>query len=370
MKFSPLLLIMIAISNNAFSAVDYSYCQKQFNQFKLPNKPCKDTVNLGYGMGFTMCKSDGKDQSDSSYYPFELTADGKIKPHPLLNYKNENGKEIISSKNKDMDYETVITRNDKGEIVSIDSDYSMKSQYMYGGGYGMPQPVKSKEAPFVRKSETNTKIEIKNGKCIPSRVDSVNSLGDESRQDVNFDAKLCRNVQQFFKKNPEAASCFDKGLMDKAQSIFGDYYKDNKDIYGDVDTNNSMSKPKPQRTKLKSEMNQGMGMYGGGYGYPGSGYNGGIGVGMGMGMPGATTEQMLTPMMPSLDSVLNTNGFYQGGFGGFGNSAVVQAMQVMTLCQGGGFGPNVLHDLVNDESVWKSENQAAAKDDATSAISK
>lgn len=365
MKFSALLFTAL-LSSNVFAAVDYSYCQKQFNQYKQSNKPCKETISIGLG---TACKSDGKDQSDSSYYPFELTADGKIKPHPLLNYKNENGKEIISSKDNGMIYETVITRNDKGEIASIDSNFTMKQQYMYGGGYGIAPQVKTKEAPFARKSETNTKIEIKNGKCIPSRVDTVNSLGDESRQDVNFDAKLCHNVQQFFKKNPEAASCFDKGLMDKAQSIFGDYYKDNKDLYGDVDTNNLMNKPKPQRTKLKSDMNQGMGMYGG-YGYPGSGYNGASGVGLGMPMMGATTEQMLTPMMPSIDSVLSTNGFYQSGFGGFGNSPVVQAMQIMTLCQGGGFGPNVLHDLVNDESVWKSESSSSSKDEAASTISK
>lgn len=370
MKFSALLFTAL-LSSNVFSAVDYSYCQKQFNTFVQPNKPCKSAMggmfNVCGGMG-----SGNEKTADSSYYPFELTAEGKIVPHPTLNYKNENGKEVISSKNKDMDYETVITRNDKGEITNIDTNYVAKTQMMGGGYYGELSQIKTKEAPFARKNETNTKIEIKNGKCIPSRIDTVNSLGDESRQDVSFDANLCRNVAQFFKKNPEAASCFDKGLMEKAQGIFGDYYKNNKDIYGDVNTDNLMSKPKALRTKMKSEM-QGGGIYGGGYGYPGTGSVGGMGVGMGMmgmGMPGATVDQMLTPMMPSLDSVLSTQGFYQGGAGGFGNSPVVQAMQVMTLCQGGGWGANVRKDVINDDSVWKTEAQGSTKNEASSAISK
>lgn len=373
MKFSMLFISMMAMSGSAFSAVDYSYCQKQFNVFVQPNKPCK----TGGGGMFTMCGGGGygdyknEKTKDSSFYPFELAADGKVIPHPTLNYKNEEGKEIVSSKNKDMDYETIISRNDKGEITNIETSYAMKTQPVgmnYGGfgvyGSGAPAKTQSKAAAFVRRNESNTKIEIKNGKCIPSRIDTVNSLGDESRQDVNFDANLCRNISQFFKKNPEAASCFDKGLMDKANEIFNEYYKSNKDVYGDVDTDNPYSKPKALRTKLKSDIN-----LGGMYGYPGSGIGGGMGVGMGMGMPGATTEQMLTPMMLSVDSTLKTTGFYQPG-AGFGNTPVVQAMQIMTLCQGGGFGQSILSDVVNDESIWKAEAQSASRSEATQGIQK
>jgi len=364
MKFSALLFAAL-LSSNVFSGVDYSYCQKQFNQYLMPNKVSK----IGDGM-ISMGEVPLVKNEDRSYYPFELTSDGKIVPHPALNYNNNiKGKEVISSKRKDMDYETVITRNDKGEITGIYTSYVSKTQMMGGRYYGKQSKVITKESLFARKSEFNTKIEIKNGKCIPSRIDTINSLGDESRQDVSFDANLCRSVAQFFKKNPGAASCFDKNLMNKAQGIFGDYYKNNKDIYGDVNTDSLISKPIALRTKLKSDMNQ-VGMYGNGYGYPGTGSIGGVGVGMGMGMPGATVDQMLTPMMPSLDSVLSTQGFYQGGAGGFGNSPVVQAMQVMTLCQGGGWGPSVLRDVINDESVWKTQTQDASKNERASTIQK
>ena len=354
MKLTSIIATLL-LSTSAFSAVDYSYCQKQFNSYLVPNKPCKEVMGM-----FTMCgnytgQSKGE---DNSYYPFELTADGQIKAHPTLNYKSENGKESITSNDKNSGYEANITRNEKGEITGISTSFSPKNMGGYYGGSWGPAPEAQEQIAknlnsFERKTESNVKLEIRNGKCIPSRIDSVNSLGDESRQDVNFDAKLCRNVAQFFKKNPEAASCFDKNLMDKAQGIFNDYYQDNKDIYGEVNTKDIMSQPKPLRTKLKSDMNKG-GMYGGGYGYPGIGVNG-MGMGMGMGMPGASTEQMLTPMGMTMDSVLANSKAYPG-FGGFGNSPVVAAMQLMTLCQGGGFGPNVLHDVVYDESVWKTES--------------
>lgn len=349
MKFSPFLFMVLALSSgNALAAVDYSYCQKQFNNYTQPNKPCK----LKMGM-FNVCTYGTpslEKTDDSSYYPFELTAEGKIKPHPTLNFKTENGKEVVYFTNNDMDYESVITRNEKGEISDISTNYNMKTLPGggYGGGFGgtgggYPGMPKATPSKFTRKNETNTKLEIKNGKCIPSRLDSVNSIGDESRQDVLFDAKLCRNVSQFFKKNPEAASCFDKKLIEKAQGLFNDFYEDNKDVYGDFESSPYSMKPKTLKTNLKSDLSSG-----GMYGYPGTGGYG-MGMGMGMGMPGATVDQMLQPMMPSIDTALGGSPFTLGGAV---NSSVIKAKQIMDLCQGGGFGPNPLFAAIEDESVW------------------
>lgn len=361
MKFSLVLMVLGAASGSAFSAVDYSYCQKQFNTYVQSNKPC--TTKFGV---FTYCAYSSTKTQDSSYFPFELTDDGKIKAHPSLNYKSEDGKEILSSGDKSgMGMETVITRNDKGEISGVTTKYKMKNGFggIYGSGIGIgsQQAIAKNSNSFERTNETNIKLEIKNGKCIPSRVDTVNSLGDESRQDVNFDAKLCRNLAQFFKKNPEAASCFDKNLMESAQNIFNDYYKDNKDIYGET-TPRVFTTPKPQRTRLKSEA-------AGSYGYPGTGSVGFPG-GWGMGMPGATTEQMLTPMTPSVDSILGAGKMPGLATTGFGTSPVVSAMQVLTLCQGGAYGQTVLHDVIYDESVWKTEAPQESKAEAAKGVQK
>ncbi|MBC7429456.1 MAG: hypothetical protein H7336_12635 [Bacteriovorax sp.] len=357
MKFTSLALTILAMSAPVYSAVDYTYCQQQFNLYSKSNKPCKDPNAGAYGCITQMQSLEdmGKKTADSSYYPFELTADGKIKPHPTLNYQMKDGKEIISSTNKDMDYNTIIARNDKGEITEITSGYNIKTQ-MPSMGYG--PPPKLKQAAFIRKNESTTKFEIKNGKCIPSRIESLNSLGDEAKQEINFDAKLCRNVGQFFKKNPEAASCFDSALMSKAQGMFDDYYKDNADIYG-TDKADQFSPKTPLKTKLKSTSNRM-------YGYPGMGTMGGVGVGMGMGMPGATTEQMLASYMPSIDSIIG--GPQMQGMNGFGNSPVLQAMQLQSICQNMGYGMGDSRNFLTDESVWKAE--APASVDATNSVTK
>jgi hypothetical protein len=358
MKFFLLAFAMLAISSNIFSAVDYSYCQQQFNLDKASNKPCQESNR---GIGLAVCVNEfGSDQKDSSYFPFELTSDGKIKPHPLVNYKTENGNEILTSKDKILGFETTVTKNEKGEIVSIDTSY--ETSYVYGGGaYGEINTVNSKAAHFASKSESRTKIEIKNGKCFPSRIDTINSIGDESRQDVSFDAKLCRNVQQFFKKHPEASSCFDSGLMKKAENIFSDYYKDNKDIYGEYDSKKSISAPRPLGTHLKSDLFQTPA-----YGFPGTGAYGAVGLGMTMGMPGATIDQRLKPMVPTFDSILNEGGIKAYAIGGFGISPVVQAMQIMNTCQGLGFGgPHPLQKVVNDDTIWQTESSSNSKEEKT-----
>ena len=359
MKLSSLLISMLVISTPVYSAVDYSYCQKQFNHFIQSDKPCKESFN-----GFSTCMSFGEKKEGSSYYPFELKADGTIKAHPSLNYQNIDGVEKIFSTNKEMDYETIITRNEKGEVIDITTSYTMKNKFVGGGSYGVgaDYPVtmpKSVPAKFTRKNDSIVKMEIKNGKCIPSRMETLNSLGDESKQEITFDAKLCRNIGQFFKKNPEAASCFDKDLMAKAQGIFQDYYKDNTDVYGPVNVDDPFSRPTPLKTKLKSESS-------GAYGYPGTGMYGNVGIGMGMGMPGATTEQLLTGMMPSIDTVISSAGFT--GFSGFGNSPVVQAMQLQSLCQGGGFDMLTPRDFLTDESVWRSEAPASSLEEAKTIV--
>ena len=40
---------------------------------------------------------------------------------------------------------------------------------------------------------------------------------------TRFNTNLCKDIDQFLKQNPEAASCFKKGLNDKMTSIFRKY---------------------------------------------------------------------------------------------------------------------------------------------------
>jgi len=343
------LLALLAFSATpVFANTDYTYCQQNFNTMKMGIKKTKSMMNGMFNYDYYDSSA-----ADAAYFPFELTSEGKIKAHPTLDFKTVDGKEIITSKNQGMDFEVVVSRNEKGEISTVETTYEnlQMGGGMYGGGYGAPTPKKAKKPDFDRKYESNVKLEIKNGKCFPSRIDTVNSIGDESRQDVMFDAKLCKNVNDFFAKNPEAASCFDKGLMDKAKKMFNQYYDDNKDIYGDVDTDEDMMKmPSPMKTKIKAHSMSPMG------GFPG--------MGMGMGMMPMTTEQMLTPFGASIDAVLgaNTSGLY----GGMGQSPVITATYLKGICEGGGFGTSSAQkSVMNDESLWKEEVAASTSQTQT-----
>jgi len=64
--------------------------------------------------------------------------------------------------------------------------------------------------------------------------------------------------------------------------------------------------------------------------------------------------------MPSMDSILSTSKGYPGMASGFGGSPVISAMQILTICQGGGWGQNTLHDVIYDESVWKAQENTQA----------
>jgi hypothetical protein len=351
MKRSLIATALLVVSGNVFAATDYAHCMKQFNSMAIPDK------GIAPGSGIypnaplaKMEKTDG-----ASYYPFELTADGKIKPHPTINYKNENGKETLTTKKDSILGNSIITinRDEKGELTNVVSINHIDMEGFYGGMGGMypsdNAKAKKKKVSFDRKNETTVKLEIKNGKCVPSRMDTVASYGDEARQDVTFDLKLCRNVSQFFKKNPEAASCFDKKLMDKAQAVFDGYYDDNKDIYGEIDKDSFM-KPTPQKTKLK-------GLNGGSYGYPGMGMGLGMG-GMYPGMTGMSSSAMLQPFMPTVDTMLSSTTYT--GMNGYGSSPVITAMQLMSLCNGGGFGPKI-NPAIDDESVWIEGSESVMK---------
>ncbi len=357
MKF--LFLSALFISTNSYAKVDYTNCQSQFNTYQMSDDPCEQMLFAG-ALDNT-CKTRKKSISTSSYYPFELLADGTIKPHPTLNYKNVNGVETLSGK-EGMNYQTTIKRNSQGEITEVQNtnDYPMITNGMGGGGIygpaGAPSPSTNdtkhkKMSVYSFKNETTSKVEIRNGKCGATRIDSLRAIGDESRQDVMFDARLCRKVNQFFKKNPEAASCFDKGLITKAENIFNDYYRGNPDIYGDfdeVETKIMGAQPRSIKTKMKSVpmMGYSMGMMGG--------FN-------------ASIHQMLAPMVPTVDGSLEAITYR--GADGFGSSPVIQAMQIKSICEMYSSGMSTVpNSLLTDEDFWA--ESSGDKGPASSAVTK
>jgi len=363
MRSLLVIITPLILSANSYAAVDYSYCQQQFNTMSVANKLRKP--NLGI-------YSSGKKSKNTSYYPFELTTDGKIIPHPALVAKSEKGVDTFISKNKKsgIDSETIVTRNENGEPVKVVTTltslidavtYDQKTQ----------EEIKS---PIKKIQVTTTNIEIKNGKCVPSRVDVLKSMASETRQEVHFDLGLCKSVGDFFKQNPKAASCFDKKLMDKAQSIFGDYYKRNNDLYGGAE--NEWSKPKTLKNKSALDGSNdaaaippaGMGLA------PSPGFPAPtIGL-MNAQEMGQTADQMVLPDGVTVDSLIQTPTY---DLKGFGNSAVVSAIQINSMCEsfaknnsnGNGRKSPSKRNLLTDGSLWVNDTNAS-KVPTTTVISK
>ena len=332
-----LFLSALVLSFNVFAEIDYSHCQSQFNISRLDGK------KLSFEEA--VFKSYAAEKDNDPYFPFELTKDGKIKPHPSVNLSSKGNVDILTVKSDSTEYEVVINKNDKGEVQSVTTewDFTKFSQGNFGIGVygaGANAPAKKKKPAFKRTSATTVKLDYKNGKCFPARIDSINTFGDESRQDVAFDAKLCRDIQQFFKKHPEAQACFDSGLMTKADNIFNDFYKNNKDIYSDEDDTTISGVPKSVNTKLKSDN-----LFPSGAGF------GGFYPGMGMGFGGfvpMNSDQALMPMGPTVDGIIagsKMNSYVNK------QTAVMAAMQLKYMCETQ-WGVDTFSKVSNDDALW------------------
>ncbi len=251
-------LLLITLSLSSAHAADYSKCQDVIN-------PHRGFGNGGQGGGFGF--------SMAPYLPFSLQKDGKIKPHDdVISYKYDDDKkqdtivyemptydfmtpEDLESSNpykQKMRRVTVtIQRDDKGEITEIKNDQNISQadidkqvkmqREMHERNTSEEMRKQWKESfgddyqlPFYGHSSTTIKFEIKNGQCVP--VKSVNTALVEPKKDgqtfdtTNYNLNLCKDIDNFLKKNPDAASCFKKDLNKEVSSIF-DKYIDQKTQY-------------------------------------------------------------------------------------------------------------------------------------------
>ncbi len=349
MKNGLFLSSLCLFSFSVFAEVDFSHCQSQFNVSRLDGK--KRSLQEAFSQSFEA------EKDNHPFFPFELTKDGKVKPHPSVNLSSKGNVDILTVNSDGTEYEVVINKNDKDEVLSVTTewDFSKLPQISMGfGAYGpnAKTPPKLKKPAFKRTSATTVKLDYKNGKCFPARIDTINTFGDESRQDVTFDAKLCRDIQQFFKKHPEAQACFDSGLMTKADNIFSDFYKNNQDIYSNDDDSTISGVPKSVNTKLKSESlfptNVGMGG-----GYPG------IGIGFG-GFTPMSSDQALTPWGPTVDGIIagsKLNGYVNK------QTSVMAAMQLKHMCETQ-WGTNTFYKISHDDALWALEAPKASTTDS------
>ena len=265
-KASFLLTGFLMFSHHAMAEVDYTKCINFINP-----KSAMSGIGLGIGLGIY----------GNKYVPYSLQIDGKIRPHrDVVSYNHDQSKnqEIIiyetpsysggislkggGSKgfNSENPYKqqmrrakVIIQRDSQGNIVEIVNDQNpsqaeidkqVKTQRQFYEE-GTSESVRAAndswakkilghekfQPPFYRLSHSTIKFEIKNGQCVP--LESKNTALTEPKKDgkktetTNFNINLCKDIDDFLKKNPEAASCFKKDLNDKITSVF-DKYLDNE----------------------------------------------------------------------------------------------------------------------------------------------
>tara|TARA_Y100000782_G_scaffold84715_1_gene91832 strand:- start:25786 stop:26742 length:957 start_codon:yes stop_codon:yes gene_type:complete len=207
--FTSFLLIGTA------SATDYSKCKEFF------------TPQEGLSTPFVIDKT-GKITPNGNVISYVLDDENK---QELFTFKHPSGSMAEKAK-------AIVKRGVNNEITEITFGYLLtqkdidriNSNNIQFQAKGNPELVRrlSKNNPyFSTYSHTTTKIEIKNGQCVPSNQVSHNLV--EPRVDGRtitsnlFDMKLCKDLEQFIDDNPEAAACFDPKLNKQVSSIFSNY---------------------------------------------------------------------------------------------------------------------------------------------------
>ncbi|MCY4643326.1 MAG: hypothetical protein OXB88_01785 [Bacteriovoracales bacterium] len=265
--------------------------------------------------------------------PFTLKENGKVEPlSGVISYKYDKAKkqDVITYEAPFFDasnattrmkqVKAIIQRDDKGNIVEIRNDQNLSSADLKKIHTQYQKVVSQRgqtlnSPPFATLSHGIVKFEIKNNQCTPVESQNVYltepKVGGETTYTTNFYLNLCKDIQDFFQKNPEAESCFKNDLNQKMSSLFSQY----------------------QSTRVLS------GVQGGGF-----------------------------PGPPSLESLLYRD---VGGFGpkrkahrkGLGMSPIISGHMILQQCL-----EQQLEPFLADDTIWQKTTKAPAQTEGSGVI--
>ena len=247
-KISVICSLLVCVGANA--SVDYEKCA----EFLTPNQETW-SPHSAFGTGYV------------SKVPFTLEKDGSINPNTgIISYEKdkENNTEVIvheipdyynvgygapdENGNFDIPKEKekfVIKRNEQGHITSVtksdmrsDKDLAEMRELQLSL-YKRFTPEQTQKfhksakidlnqvVPFKHKKSAELSFNIKDGKCVPSKLEEKNLLepknDGESIKTTKYDVKLCKDISKFFNDNPEAKGCFKSDLNGKMKNLFSKY---------------------------------------------------------------------------------------------------------------------------------------------------
>ena len=324
--------LLFLFSHNTLAQVDYS--------------KCREFMHTGTGA--------------MSYAPFDLQSNGRISPHQnVLSYSYDKSKkqDIIVYEIRRYESPTtstpssgratqnaervrvVIQRDEQGNIVEFikDNDYQLSQADLDRQVRQLAEWSKQgMQIPFSRLSRSTVKFEIKNGQCVPIVSKSTVLVGPKingrKSEMTHFNTNLCKDIDDFLKSNPEAASCFKKNLNDKISSIFDKYKNDN----------------------TQSQLSLGLGVP----------YGIGIGSHYGPSYYGPSLEQRLSYRSGNFPG---TNDLIKERLRKLtGTSPVISAHMILQNCHQQGLFP-----FIEDAKIWeKTDGEAQTRSGATSTESR
>lgn len=351
MKKSAVVTLLVLASLPSIAETDFSKCQDYLNP-----------PSMGAGVGMAGSRVWG--------LPFTLEADGSLKVRDGVDLKVEDeGKTEKFSytvpgydsgngfKTKAFKYETVVKRDDKGNILSVfhgpeltnasleemsEQQYKLylestpkeeveKNNEMLGG------ESKKYVPPFTAFKGTNVEFETRNGSCVPMRTSqellAEPKVDGKTASNTTLDTPLCRDINQFLEANPDAAACFKKDLNMRMSDIFNRH----ADRY--ADEMKELMDTFPKGTGGYGFGGMGMGMGSGGFGFGGMGF-GGISL----------ANQVFTGNQPYAKMV-EENQYYQTQRR-FSHSPILSGHKIVQNCFDSG-----LESSITDDSIWESEAQ-------------
>lgn len=356
MKFIFKCAFFVLYSFAALSAVDYSACQA----FLQPN------TNPGIGFG-----------GFKPIMPFSLKDDGSIQKADFADLKTEDGgrtqvfsyslpggfpiQEGAEIKTNTIPMQVTLKRDEKGNITEIIQGDNQTTEMLKtmdkwskeNYERSVPESIRKQNdeflggedkkyyPPFFSYRGQSIDFDIKNGKCIPSKINQ--SFYTEPKKNGDsvsitlMDTQLCRDVNEFIKANPEASACFRKDINDRMGMIFKKHAPNYQQ-----EASNIMSTGNP------------FGGFGGGYG--GFGMLGGGGFG---GMGGFAYNSLATNVLSGDEQFLkNTSDVdYLEIKRRFGNTPVMNGQRILQSCFDNG-----IRNIIEDESIWKrAENNASGQ---------
>ena len=239
-KRFALFIWALFLLNNAV-ATDYSKCMN-FLDPRTSHAPPGSSYSAPNKILFFRLRDNGKVEPNSQVLSYTIDKNKKQEvvnsTLPAFALSMDLIREDIDPVKDIRSVKSIIQRDENGNIIEIRRDLNLSStdlkriknrQEKFWKQKNKANPNAKNYYPpvFSTLSHHVTKFEARNGQCVP--VESQSLFLTEPKKNgktatyTHFNLNLCKDIKDFFQKNPDAESCFRRDLNRKMTSIFSKY---------------------------------------------------------------------------------------------------------------------------------------------------